>query len=120
MNGDVGGGDIADGAESVVKFFIIAFLLTALSVYLYSQSFQLTFVTLFASLTSVVWQFGLLEVLGYGLDPLAVLVALTAGGVVAGIIGVLLAVPLLAFLDHAVRSLLDSRETPPAQGGAVP
>ncbi|MEC9323991.1 MAG: AI-2E family transporter [Actinomycetota bacterium] len=53
------------------------------------------------------------------LHPLAVLVALTAGGVVAGIIGVLLAVPLLAFLDHAVRSLLDSRETPPAQGGAV-
>ena len=51
------------------------------------------------------------------LHPLAVLVALTAGGVVAGIIGVLLAVPLLAFLDHAVRSLLDSRETPPAQGG---
>ena len=54
------------------------------------------------------------------LHPLAVLIALTAGGVVAGIIGVLLAVPLLAFLDHAVRSLLDSRETPPAQGGAVP
>ncbi|MBX7456217.1 AI-2E family transporter [Mycolicibacterium sp. 3033] len=54
------------------------------------------------------------------LHPLAVLVALTAGGVVAGIIGVLLAVPLLAFLDHAVRSLLDSRETPAAQGGAVP
>ena len=54
------------------------------------------------------------------LHPLAVLVALTAGGVVAGIIGVLLAVPLLAFLDHAVRSLLGSRETPPAQGGAVP
>ena len=54
------------------------------------------------------------------LHPLAVLVALTAGGVVAGIIGVLQAVPLLAFLDHAVRSLLDSRETPPAQGGAVP
>ncbi len=67
-------GDIADGAESVVKFFVIAFLLTALSVYLYSQSIQLTTVTLFASLTSVVWQFGLLEVLGYGLDPLAVLV----------------------------------------------
>lgn len=49
------------------------------------------------------------------LHPLAVLFALTAGGVIAGIIGVLLAVPLLAFLDHAVRSLLDSREPSPAR-----
>jgi len=67
-------GDIADGAQSVVKFFVIAFVLTALSVYLYSQSTLLTGVTLFASLTSVVWQFGLLQLFGYGLDPLAVLV----------------------------------------------
>ena len=54
------------------------------------------------------------------LHPLAVLVALTAGGVVAGIVGVLLSVPLLAFLDRAVRSMLDSREHVAAVGGAVP
>jgi predicted RND superfamily exporter protein len=67
-------GDIADGANGVLVFFAVAFLLTALSVYLYSRSVALTFATLFASLTSVVWQFALLNLLGYGLDPLAVLV----------------------------------------------
>lgn len=67
-------GDIADGANGVLVFFVVAFVLTALAVYLYSRSFALTFATLFASLTSVVWQFALLNLLGYGLDPLAVLV----------------------------------------------
>ncbi len=54
------------------------------------------------------------------LHPLAVLLVLTAGGVLAGIIGVLLAVPLLAFCEHAVRSLLRTRENAPAGGGSVP
>lgn len=67
-------GDIADGAKGVLVFFFIAFLLTALSVYLYSRSVLLTFATLFSSLTSVVWQFAILNLLGYGLDPLAILV----------------------------------------------
>ncbi|MEQ9518271.1 MAG: efflux RND transporter permease subunit [Parvibaculum sp.] len=67
-------GDIADGAQSVVVFFFVAFLLTVLSVYLYSRSVILTFLPLFASLVSVVWQFGVLAFLGYGLDPLAILV----------------------------------------------
>ena len=67
-------GDIADGAETVVTFFILAFALTALALYLFARSVMLTTATLVASLTSVVWQFGLLTFLGYGLDPLAVLV----------------------------------------------
>ncbi|KAB7738570.1 MMPL family transporter [Parvibaculum sedimenti] len=67
-------GDVADGARSVFIFFAIAFLLTALSLYLYSRSWMLTGATLLASLTSVVWQFAALDLLGYGLDPLAILV----------------------------------------------
>lgn len=67
-------GDIADGAGTVVGFFALAFALTALALYLFARSIMLTAATLFASLTSVVWQFGLLTFLGYGLDPLAVLV----------------------------------------------
>ena len=67
-------GDIADGAKSVMRFFLLAFLLTAASVYIYSRSLVLTVLPLACSLSSVVWQFGTLQLLGYGLDPLAVLV----------------------------------------------
>ena len=67
-------GDIADGARSVARFFLLAFLLTAVAVYLYSRSIVLTILPLACSLASVVWQFGTLHLLGYGLDPLAVLV----------------------------------------------
>ncbi len=67
-------GDIADGAKSVIRFFLLAFVLTALSVYVYSRSWALTALALVCSLASVVWQFGTLKLLGYGLDPLAVLV----------------------------------------------
>src|SRR5690606_35505302 len=67
-------GDIADGARSVLAFFTLAFFLTALSVWMYCRSATLTAITLVSSLVSVVWQFGTLWLLGYGLDPLAVLV----------------------------------------------
>jgi predicted RND superfamily exporter protein len=67
-------GDIADGAGSVIVFFILAFIITALLVFWYSQSIILTLVPLFCSLTSLIWQFGMLHVLGLGLDPLAILV----------------------------------------------
>jgi len=67
-------GDIADGAKSVIRFFVLAFALTAASVYFYCRSWALTVLPLVCSLASVVWQFGTLHLLGYGLDPLAVLV----------------------------------------------
>jgi predicted RND superfamily exporter protein len=67
-------GDIADGATSVLRFFLLAFMLTAAAVYMYSRSWVLTVLPLACSLASVVWQFGTLRLLGYGLDPLAILV----------------------------------------------
>ncbi len=67
--------DIAEGGITYVPwFFLAAFILTVLSVYLYAQSWILVFLAVFCSLTSVVWQFGLLTALGFGLDPLAILV----------------------------------------------
>jgi len=67
-------GDIADGAKSVVVFFAVAFVLTCLMLWLYCRSWILTLVTVGCSLSSLVWQFGVLHLMGYGLDPLAVLV----------------------------------------------
>lgn len=67
-------GDIADGARGVLAFCLAALLLTALAVYWYCHSIRFTLLPVFCSLTSLVWQFGTLRLLGYGLDPLAVLV----------------------------------------------
>lgn len=67
-------GDIADGARSVVVFFAVAFVLTCLMLWLYCRSWLLTIVTVSCSLCSLTWQFGVLHLMGYGLDPLAVLV----------------------------------------------
>lgn len=67
-------GDIADRSADVIIFFFVSFLLTTAAVFLYSRSKSLTFLAVFCSLVSVVWQFGLLTLLGYGLDPLAILV----------------------------------------------
>lgn len=67
-------GDIADGAAAVLEFCLIALVLTALAVYWYCRSWQFTALAVLCSLASLVWQFGTLRLLGYGLDPLAVLV----------------------------------------------
>ncbi|MBN3851130.1 MULTISPECIES: efflux RND transporter permease subunit [Burkholderiaceae] len=67
-------GDIADGATAVLGFCCVALLLTALAVYWYCHSLRFTALLVSCSLTSLVWQFGTLKLLGFGLDPLAVLV----------------------------------------------
>ncbi|WP_416311341.1 efflux RND transporter permease subunit [Pseudomonas sp. W03] len=67
-------GDIAKGASSVLEFCLLALLLTAAAVYWYCHSVRFTLLALGCSLTSLIWQFGSLRLLGYGLDPLAVLV----------------------------------------------
>ncbi|MSP43885.1 MAG: RND family transporter [Alphaproteobacteria bacterium] len=67
-------GDVAAGARNVVEFFIVAFALTCFMLWLYCRSWLLTMVTVSASLCSLTWQFGLLNLMGFGLDPLSVLV----------------------------------------------
>ena len=67
-------GDIAAGAARVVLFFLIAFVITAVFVYVYSQSFKLTVIVVGCSLMAVIWQLGLLTLLGFGIDPMSILV----------------------------------------------
>jgi len=67
-------GDVADGALRVVLFFGVAFLITAVLVYIYSQSYVLTVISLACSLFAVIWQLGLLTLLGFGIDPMSILV----------------------------------------------
>ena len=67
-------GDVADGAIRVMAFFGLAFLITALFVYAYTRSVRLTAPPLACSLIAVVWQLGGLTALGFGVDPMSILV----------------------------------------------
>lgn len=66
-------GDIADGARGVVTYFGVAFAITAVLLLLYSGSIWLTVLPLVCSVTAVIWQLGLLSVLGFGIDPMNIL-----------------------------------------------
>jgi len=67
-------GDIAAGAARVVLFFLIAFAITAVFVFVYSQNFKMTLIVVGCSLMAVIWQLGLLTVMGFGIDPMSILV----------------------------------------------
>jgi predicted RND superfamily exporter protein len=67
-------GDIADGAMSVVIFAVVTILLTLLAVWYYVQSLKVAFVPIVCSIIAVIWQLGTLVALGYGIDPLGLLV----------------------------------------------
>ena len=67
-------GDIAAGAVRVVLFFLITFAITALFVYLYTGSLRFTAMLLLCALIAMVWQLGALVGLGFGIDPISILV----------------------------------------------
>jgi len=67
-------GDIKEGANRIVLFFGVALLITALLVYIYSQSIRLTIVPLVCSIFAVIWELGMLPLLGFGIDPMGLLV----------------------------------------------
>ena len=66
-------GDIADGAIKVVAFFGVTFLITAFFVFFYTRSIRLTAPPILCSLIAVVWQLGGVTALGFGLDPMSIL-----------------------------------------------
>ncbi|HEU4780864.1 MAG TPA: MMPL family transporter, partial [Steroidobacteraceae bacterium] len=67
-------GDIADGAMSVIVFAIVTILLTLLAVWYYVQSLKVAVVPIVCSIIAVAWQLGTLVLLGFGIDPLGLLV----------------------------------------------
>jgi predicted RND superfamily exporter protein len=65
---------VIDAALGVVWFFVIALAITAVMLYFYSSSLQITFLAILVAVTAVVWQLGLVHTMGYGIDPLSILV----------------------------------------------
>jgi predicted RND superfamily exporter protein len=67
-------GDLIDGVRSVLVFFAIAVAIATAMVFAYTRCVRSTALVVVASLVAVVWQLGLLPLLGYALDPYSILV----------------------------------------------
>jgi len=67
-------GDVAQGAKGVVTFFGVAIVITAIMVFFFCHSITLTALPIICSLIAVIWQLGTLSVLGFGIDPMSILV----------------------------------------------
>ena len=67
-------GDVIDGLGGVIGFFAVAFAVTALLLLVYTRSPKLTAIALAVALLPVVWLLGLLPLIGFGIDPMSILV----------------------------------------------
>lgn len=67
-------GDVIDATLEVVGFFVLTLFMTFILLWLYIGSVRLAWLPLACSITAVIWEFGLLKLLGFGLDPFAILV----------------------------------------------
>ena len=67
-------GDITEGSKRVILFFLVTLVIITLLVIYYAQSLKIALVPVVCSLVAVVWQIGLLPLLGYGMDPMSILV----------------------------------------------
>lgn len=67
-------GDLIDGLYAVMFFFGISVVIAALFVYLYTRCLRSTLLLVGVAIAGVVWLLGLMELLGYSLDPYSILV----------------------------------------------
>jgi hypothetical protein len=67
-------GDVTEAANQVIGFFFIALAMTWILLILYLGSFKLSLLPLLCAFVAVVWEFGLLTLTGFGIDPFAILV----------------------------------------------
>jgi predicted RND superfamily exporter protein len=71
-------GDIGNGARGVLILFGVSIVITTLLVWNYAGRWKLAGAPILCSLIAVVWQIGLISALGYGIDPLSLLVPFLA------------------------------------------
>lgn len=67
-------GDLIEGVRLVAAFFVGALAICAAVLFGYTRCARSTTIVVACSLVAVVWQLGLLRLLGYALDPYSVLV----------------------------------------------
>ncbi|MDY0012056.1 MAG: MMPL family transporter [Rhodocyclaceae bacterium] len=67
-------GDLIDGLVQVATYFAIALVIALAALYFYTRCIRSTLLVIGCSLVAVVWQLGLIQILGYDLDPYSMLV----------------------------------------------
>lgn len=67
-------GDLIEGAYQVGLFFLLAIAITLVMLYIYSRCWRSTFTVLACSIIAVVWQLGIIDLIGSGINPYSMLV----------------------------------------------
>src|SRR5690606_1008912 len=67
-------GDLIDGLMAVVMFFGVAFGITLVLLYWFTWCIRSTISVLVTTLIAVIWQLGLVRLVGFGIDPYSMLV----------------------------------------------
>ncbi|UAW97084.1 RND family transporter [Halopseudomonas nanhaiensis] len=67
-------GDLIDGLTAVVAFFGIAFVITFILLFWFTRCMRSTVAVLMTTVIAVIWQLGLMRLVGFGLDPYSMLV----------------------------------------------
>jgi uncharacterized protein len=67
-------GDLIDGLLQMLGFFLVAIGVATATLYWFTRCVRSTLLVVTCSLIAVLWQFGLVSLLGYELDPYSVLV----------------------------------------------
>jgi predicted RND superfamily exporter protein len=67
-------GDLIQGGRDIALFFALTVLLTTILVFAYSRCWRSTAVTIFCCSLAVVWQLGIVRLIGFDLDPYSILV----------------------------------------------
>lgn len=67
-------GDLIEGISAILVFAMVTLGLTLTFLYAYSRCLVGTIVPVLTSIIAVIWQLGILHLLGYGIDPYSVLV----------------------------------------------
>lgn len=66
--------DLMEGAFNVGLFFLAAIFITSILLYMYSRCIKGTLIPVICSIVAVIWQLGLLNLIGFGIDPYSMLV----------------------------------------------
>jgi hypothetical protein len=67
-------GDLIDGIGKMSRYFLISTVIAAAAIFCYTRCIRSTVLVLLCSLIAVVWQLGIVHLLGFVLDPYSVLV----------------------------------------------